>query len=272
MAQADGQAVHTASLKGTNREPGAVATGWEHTLLVVRRCRWAACTPSTMTKTNDQRPESGVAAILLAAGRSRRMGAFKPLLPFGNTTVIQSCLNYLSAGGSDEIIVVVGHRAQNIQEHLQNSSVRFAVNPEPDSPMGASIACGIRALPKSARAALIALVDHPAVPAVVVATLIAEWEKGALLVKPTWQECGGHPVLVDLRFRDQLQSLDDSGGLKAFFVTHAPLVKRVAVNSPYVARDMDTWDDYRALYLEIFGGEPPEPHFPESNESSRPLI
>ena len=225
-----------------------------------------------MTKTKDKTSKSGVAAILLAAGRSRRMGAFKPLLPFGNTTVIQSCINYLSTGGSEEIVVVAGHRAENIREQLQDSSLRFVVNSEPESPMGVSIACGIRALPESARAALIALVDHPAVPAAVIATLIAEWEQGALLVKPTWQERGGHPVLVDLRFREQLQSLDESGGLKAFFAAHAPLVKRVAVNSPYVARDMDTWDDYRGLYLEIFGAQPPTPQFPESNEISRPLI
>jgi len=102
--------------------------------------------------------------------------------------------------------------------------------------------------------------------------LIAEWEKGAALVIPTWREQGGHPVLVDLHFRQQLQSLDESGGLKAFFAAHPHLVKRIAVNSPYVARDMDTWDDYSALYLEIFGGPPPTPHFPESNESSRRLI
>jgi CTP:molybdopterin cytidylyltransferase MocA len=200
------------------------------------------------------------------------MGAFKPLLPFGNTTVIQSCIDYLGAGGIDEIVVVVGHQEQNIREHLQDRSVHFAVNQDPDSAMGVSIGCGVRALPTAARATLIALVDYPAVPTAVVASLIAAWKKGAALVIPTWRERGGHPVLVDLHFRQNLQSLDESGGLKAFFTAHAHLVERIAVNSPYVARDMDTWDDYRALYLEVFGGPPPTPHFPESNESSRPLI
>ncbi|HKE56788.1 MAG TPA: nucleotidyltransferase family protein [Pyrinomonadaceae bacterium] len=225
-----------------------------------------------MTKTKDQTAKSDVAAILLAAGRSSRMGAFKPLLPFGNKTVIQSCIDYLRTGGIEEIVVVVGHQEENVREHLKGASVHFAVNQDPDSAMGVSIGCGVRALPTVSRATLIALVDHPAVPAAVVAALIAERQKGSALVIPTWQERGGHPVLVDLQFRQQLESLDQSGGLKAFFAAHGSRVKRIAVNSPYVARDMDTWDDYRALYLEIFGNQPPAPHFPESNENSRPLI
>jgi CTP:molybdopterin cytidylyltransferase MocA len=200
------------------------------------------------------------------------MGAFKPLLPFGGKTVIQSCIDYLIDGGCEEITVVVGHREQEIREHLKNSSVRFAVNPDPDSAMAVSIACGVRELPDSTKATLIALVDHPGVPAPVVAALLAEWQSGAVLIKPTWQQRGGHPVLVDLRFRKELEGLEESGGLKAFLAAHQSLVTRLAVDSPYVARDMDTWDDYRALYLEIFGGQPPGPHFPESNESSRPLI
>ena len=58
-----------------------------------------------MTKTQDLRPKTGVSAILLAAGQSRRMGAFKPLLPFGKSTVIQSCIKNLLDGGVAEIIV-----------------------------------------------------------------------------------------------------------------------------------------------------------------------
>jgi molybdenum cofactor cytidylyltransferase len=220
-----------------------------------------------MTEGKNRRKKFAIAAVLLAAGRSRRMGAFKPLLPFGNKSVIQSCIDYLSSGGIEEIIVVVGHREQEIREHLKGTSIRFAVNPNPESEMALSIACGVSELSDSAGATLIALVDHPAVPPTVVTTLIAEWEKGATLVKPTWQQRGGHPVLVDLRFRKQLQNLDEAGGLKAFLAAHHRQLNRVAVNSSYVARDMDTWDDYRALYLEIFGGPPPAPHFPESNEN-----
>src|SRR5689334_18190848 len=102
---------------------------------------------------------SSVTAILLAAGQSRRMGAFKPLLPFGKTTVIESCLNYLTEGGAESVVVVVGHRADDIRQQLSQYSVTFAVNPDPTSEMAASIAAGVRKTPDSARAVLISLVD-----------------------------------------------------------------------------------------------------------------
>ncbi|HKG58237.1 MAG TPA: nucleotidyltransferase family protein [Pyrinomonadaceae bacterium] len=198
-----------------------------------------------------------VTAILLAAGRSSRMGAFKPLLPFGNKTVIECCIDYLRDGGVAEIIVVLGHRADDIRQQV--SGVKFALNPDPDTPMGASIAAGIGALPETAQATLIALVDHPAVPPTVVSTLLVSWKKGARLVIPTWQGRGGHPVLVDLSFKAELLNLPESGGLRALFDAHRNEVIRVPVASPFIARDMDTWDDYTSLHMEVTGRPAPRP-------------
>ena len=186
------------------------------------------------------------------------MGAFKPLLPFGNKTVIECCIDYLREGGVDEIVVVVGHRAEEIRQTI--SGVTFATNPDPDSAMGASIAVGVSALRESAQATLIALVDHPAVPPTVVSTLLESWKNGACLVMPTWNGRGGHPVLVDLNFKVELLRLSESGGLRAFFEAHASEVRRVPVDSPFIARDMDTWEDYRDLHLEATGR--PAPNVP----------
>ena len=183
------------------------------------------------------------------------MGAFKPLLPFGNKTVIECCIDYLRDGGVEEIVVVLGHRADDIRQKI--SGVRFAINPDPDSPMGASIAAGVRELPETAQATLIVLVDHPAVPPSVVTMLLESWKNGARLVIPTWQDRGGHPVLVDLSLKAELLNLPASGGLRALFATHHNEVKRVPVDSPFIARDMDTWDDYTALHLEVTGRQPP---------------
>jgi len=184
------------------------------------------------------------------------MGAFKPLLPFGNKTVIECCIDYLHDGGIEEIVVVLGHRAEDIRQRV--SGVTFAVNPDPDSEMGASVAAGVREVSETAQATLIALVDHPAIPATVVREVLASWESGARLVIPTWQGRGGHPVLVDLSFRLELLNLPATGGLRALFAAHANDVKRVPVDSPFIARDMDTWDDYRTLHLEVTGQPAPE--------------
>lgn len=186
------------------------------------------------------------------------MGAFKPLLPFGKQTVIESCIDYLRKAGVESIVVVLGHRADDLKNRLAHLPVIFALNPDPDSEMNASITAALGEIPSTAKATLIALADHPAVPPAVVSTLICEWQQGASLVIPTWQNRGGHPVLIDLRYRSELQNLDPARGLRALFDVHRDEVKRVPVDSPFVARDMDTWDDYRSLYQEVFGELPPE--------------
>lgn len=213
-----------------------------------------------------------VAAILLAAGQSRRMGAFKPLLRFGESTVVESCVNYLTKGGVDSIVVVVGHRAEDIRNQLSSKRVTFAINPDPTSEMSASIAAGIALVSESAGAVMVSPVDYPAIPASVVSTLITEWSMGHRLVKPTWQGRGGHPVLVDLSLRKDLINLDRDKGLKGLFDHHRASVMRVEVPSPFIARDIDTWDDYQALYAEIFGEPAPEPAQRNTNEKSGGLI
>jgi molybdenum cofactor cytidylyltransferase len=197
-----------------------------------------------------------VAALLLAAGRSRRMGAFKPLLPFGDKTVIEHCIAQLRAAGIDDIIVVVGHRAEHLQKHLKDSKLGFALNPDPDSEMSASIKCGIELLGRDTKAVLIALVDHPAVPSEIIRLIIAEWRKGAKIIQPAYGARGGHPVIVDLSYRDKLLSLNPERGLRSLFDEHRHEVLRLPVASPFVARDMDTWDDYCDLHQAVFGREP----------------
>ncbi len=197
-----------------------------------------------------------ISAILLAAGRSRRMGAFKPLLPFGDSTVIECCIGNLRAAGVDEIIVVIAYRAEDIREHLKQLDVSFAINPDPDSEMGASIARGVEALSPDAAGLIIALVDHPAVPAETIKILIDEWMGGARLVQPEHEGRGGHPVLIDLAYRDELLALAPDSGLRGLFAARRDEVRRVPVACAHVARDMDTWEDYRRLHFDVFGVPP----------------
>ena len=211
-----------------------------------------------MTNTKDQRPKTGdISAILLAAGRSRRMGAFKPLLPFGESTVIESCLESLRSTGIEDIIVVVGHRADDVRKQLEDLDVKFAINPDPDSEMSASISRGVELADPKAKAVLIALVDQPAVSGEIIRQLIDEWRRThAGLIQPEHNGRGGHPVLIDLVYRNELLTLDPERGLRALFDAHRKEVRRVPVDSPYVARDMDTWEDYVDLHQEVFGASP----------------
>jgi len=211
------------------------------------------------TQTTDEgRRIKDVSAILLAAGRSRRMGAFKPLLPFGRQTVVEACIEHLLDGGVGSVVVVVGHRAGEMRERLSRLPVVLAVNDEEGSEMSASIARGVERLPEAAGATLVALCDQPMIPPAVVSLLIEEWRRtGAPLLAPEFEGRGGHPVLVDLRFREELRRLDPARGLRSLFDAHRAEARRVAVASPFVARDMDTWQDYVRLHSELFGVAPP---------------
>jgi molybdenum cofactor cytidylyltransferase len=197
-----------------------------------------------------------IAAIVLAAGRSRRMGAFKPLLPFGNQTVVESCITNLQKAAVAQVIVVVGHRGKDIRQQLEKLDVEFAVNSDPDSEMSASIKCGLEVVSPRVRALLIGPVDHPAIEPDTISQLVHEWRGGASLIQPVYDGHGGHPVLVDFHFRDELCALDPQTGLRSFFAEHRDEVRRLPVSCPYVARDMDTWEDYQRLHEDVFGAPP----------------
>ena len=189
------------------------------------------------------------------------MGAFKPLLPFpGKRTVVEACINHLTSAGVETIVVVLGHRAEEMRRRLSHLPVLFAVNTDALSEMGTSIARGVEQLPVDVETILIALSDQPAIPPEVIRFLIGERRRtGAPLVVPEYEGRGGHPVLIDQSFRRELLQLDAQRGLRVLFDAHRDEVLRAPVLSPYVARDMDTWDDYRALHEEAFGVAPPRP-------------
>ncbi len=184
------------------------------------------------------------------------MGAFKPLLPFGESTVIESCLTHLRGAGITEIAVVLGHRADEVREHLNDPVVTFAINPDPESEMSVSIARGLEQISPAAKALLIALVDHPAVDSATIRAVTDEWTRGSKLVQPEYNGRGGHPVLIDLSFRPGLLNLDPQKGLRNLFESHRGEVRRLVVDSPFVARDMDTWEDYLELHRDVFGRPP----------------
>jgi CTP:molybdopterin cytidylyltransferase MocA len=192
------------------------------------------------------------------------MGAFKPLLPFGDGTVVEACINHLVEGGIERVVVVLGHRAGEMRERLSHLPITFAMNTDVESEMGVSIARGVEQLPPDVETILIALCDQPAIPVEIIRFLIAERRRTrARLIVPEFMGRGGHPVLIDRGFRKELLQLDAERGLRALFDAHGDEVLRLSVATPYVARDMDTWDDYRALHKDVFGVAPP-PHLPAS--------
>ena len=117
--------------------------------------------------------------------------------------------------------------------------------------MSVSIARGLEQI--NGQRLFVALVDHPAVDSAHCA--ITEKVRGSI-VQPEHNGRGGHPVLIDLSFREELLNLDPEKGLRNFFEAHRVEVRRLAVASNYIARDMDTWEDYVRLHQDVFGRPP----------------
>ena len=198
-----------------------------------------------------------VHAILLAAGRSTRMGQPKTLLPWGSTTVIETCIRNLFLAGVDNVIVVLNSSSDLTSQAVARSRAQIAFNDEPECEMGLSISKGAERVPESSGAVLIALADQPAVPPTVISFLVTNWrEQKSEIVIPVSNGRGGHPILIDGSLLPRLRRLDEQIGLRGLLRDSASRTLRIEVGSQFILRDIDTWSEYVDLHKEVFGEAP----------------
>ena len=158
-------------------------------------------------------------AIVLAAGRSTRMEAFKQLLPFGGRTVVEAAVwSLVRAGvGVERVIVVVGHRAEEVARVVQPLGARIATNRKHDRGMLSSVQTGLASVPEGARAVLIALGDQPFGEPEVARAVVRSWRNsGRGLIVPSHDGRRGHPLLIDLKYRDAVAKLSPDVGCERF--------------------------------------------------------
>jgi len=191
---------------------------------------------------------SEISAILLAAGESRRMGSFKQLLRIGEHTFVERCVETLAASSVDRVVVVTGYRAPDVEKVLQDQPVTFAYNQSYALGMSSSIARGVRALPASARACLIALVDQPLIPVSAIEELICAYETNRpLICLPSYKGRRGHPVLIDLSLRSELETIESTTGLKGVLTAHTEATLVVEVPTETILIDFDFPQDYETI-------------------------
>lgn len=201
-----------------------------------------------MTELGIPPPHAPVAAIVLAAGRSTRMGAFKPLLPFGQTTVVVHVVETLRAAGIADIVVVVGHRAELLAPVLAERAVATVVNADYDLGMYSSVRAGIAALPETVAGTLLLPVDVPLVRAATFAAIAAAGaETEAAVLHPTFRGERGHPPFISQRLFAEILSGDGDGGLAALLARHPAETTEVTVFDRGILHDMDHPDDHTRL-------------------------
>lgn len=188
-----------------------------------------------------------ISAILLAAGESRRMGRFKQLLSLGEKSFVEHCVDNLLASRVNEIIVVTGHRDSEVRRAIDDRAVRFAHNSDYESGMASSIKCGVRAVSEGARACVLALVDQPQIGAEIVNRVIETYKAPTLIVIPTYDGKRGHPILLDLRLKEEILAMDPEEGLRQVVRAHQDSIAQVAVSSRAVIEDCDLPEHYERI-------------------------
>jgi molybdenum cofactor cytidylyltransferase len=188
-----------------------------------------------------------ISAVLLAAGESRRMGEFKQLLSFRGKTFVESCIDNLILSRVDEIIVVTGHRAEDVRRAAGDRAVSFAHNSEYRLGMSSSIKRGVEAASSECRAFLVALVDQPHVGPEIVNRLIETFDGGALIAIPTYRGSRGHPIIISSSLRHEILTMDPAEGLRQVIRAHQGDTVYVAAETSAVLEDCDFPEDYQYI-------------------------
>ena len=177
------------------------------------------------------------------------MGEPKQLLPFGESTIVETVVDSMLGAKFDEVIVVVGHCASEIQEQLGTRPIRTVFNADYREGMLTSAQAGVRAR-KASDAFALMLVDQPFITSVLIDQVIDAYmqtEQGIAL--PSYNYRRGHPVLFHQRYADDILALGaESGGVRTLFKKYSNDIHYVTVDTDRVLRDIDYREDYeRAL-------------------------
>jgi molybdenum cofactor cytidylyltransferase len=206
-------------------------------------------------KPEDRRPKSeviynqimrGLWAIILAAGESKRMGFPKMLLPFNGITMLENVIGNINGSDIENVLVVIGAEKETLTELLRKTSVKYCFNDNYKEGMLSSVKCGIRNLPSDIDAVLVFQGDQPFISPKVVNRMIERYRStGKGIVIPVYKRKRGHPLLLDSKYRNEIEMLDNREGLRSLSYRFSADVLEVETDDPGILRDFDTYDEYK---------------------------
>jgi molybdenum cofactor cytidylyltransferase len=197
-----------------------------------------------------EKPGRRLAAIVLAAGRSSRMGGSNKLLAeIGGRTLVRIAVEEALASRARPVIVVTGHQRESVETALTGLDVVLVHNPAYADGLSTSLKTGIAAAPPSADGAIVCLGDMPQVDARLIDSLLSAFdpEQGALIVVPTTAGKRGNPVVWSRRFFADLAALTGDVGARGLIATYPEAVVEVAVADAAAFTDIDTPDALDAV-------------------------
>ena len=192
-----------------------------------------------------------ISSIILAAGASTRMGTPKALLDWGGEPLICYEIRQLQEAGVDEVIVVLGHRSDEIRRKLAKVQCRVMNNPHFHAGRSRSLHIGAKAVNRDASAIVIQNVDQPR-PATFLRDLIQAHREGTVATRPAFAGHHGHPIVVSGSLRTELMAAtDETEGIRGVLRAHTGEITDVPADDMGEI-DINTPDDYQAA-LRRFG-------------------
>ena len=188
------------------------------------------------------------------------MGSPKPLLPWRGKSLVESQIDALRDGGASEIIVVLGHRADEIEPLVSGaasrapaSKIRVVVNDEYRDGRTTSIKAGLNAVSPDATDVVMMAVDQPRSAGIVSRVVRAHMDAGALLTSPRYRGRGGHPLMFSARLLPELRLISEEGqGLREVFERHRSEINQVIFDDPMIRLDLNTPETYAEAY-QVYG-------------------
>ena len=194
------------------------------------------------------RQNSLIGAVVLAAGKSTRMGEPKQLLPLNGRPLLEHTLANLRNVKLNEIVVVLGCDADAVWKRVDLHGIKVVENKNYEKGMGNSLGIGVSALAEATDGALIVLADQPFVRPETYEWLIDQYRQSdAEIVIPTYRGFRGNPVLLDRSVFPEVMALSGDVGCRAIFGDHSSGIAKVAVDDIGIVLDIDTKDDFARL-------------------------
>ena len=208
-------------------------------------------TRPTPRESTDVKPKQApqIAAVVLAAGKSTRMGTNKLLKPIKGKPMIRQTVETVLQSRASPVIIVTGHDASRIREALEGLDVSFVHNPHYDEGLSTSLSVGVAGLSPKIDGVLMMLGDMPLVPVTTLNKLIAAFDpqEGRSICLPVYQGERGNPVLWGRQHFPELQGLKGDRGAKVLLVVNSDHVVEVPVGNEGVLTDFDTPDSLAKL-------------------------
>jgi len=182
-----------------------------------------------------------LSAIVLAAGKSSRMGKLKQLMPLGKSTILEQTLANLLGSKATDIVVVLGHRAEEVMRKLSGQPVKLVVNPLYRQGMGTSIAAGLKFVDRQSPAVMLVLGDQPYVDSATINRLIDAFQKNDKgIAIPTYKGKRGHPLIFARKYQPQLARLKGDTGGRQIVKANPDDILEVPVTCEGIVIDIDT--------------------------------